>query len=202
MRLLVSLLASLALLLTACGSGDGTEDTTASDTSSPSAAATETGDESTSDSKSDTQGKKDKGGDEAPVAVAPILDFTATTLDGSTFEGASLAGTPTVLWFWAPWCPTCRAQIPNVTALADEYDGEVAVVGVGGLDSAGAIEDLAADIPHVTHLVDDAGEVWRHFEVTEQSTFTIIDADGEVVSEGYLTDSELDSAVERLADAA
>ncbi|TIC89018.1 redoxin domain-containing protein [Nocardioides sp. GY 10113] len=198
MRWFVSLLASLALL-TACGSQEGTAGTTDSATDS----ATDTVTASAPADRPEPATEHANGAGEKDATPVPeTLDFTATALDGSTFDGASLAGSPAVLWFWAPWCPTCRAQIPNVTALAKQYDGKVAVVGVGGLDSAGAIEDLAADIPHVTHLVDDAGEVWQHFEVTAQSTFTVLDADGEVVSEGYLTDDSLNTLVEQLADGA
>ncbi|MGH8827061.1 MAG: TlpA family protein disulfide reductase [Jiangellaceae bacterium] len=126
------------------------------------------------------------------------LDFTGTTLDGSRFDGSTLKGKPAVLWFWAPWCPTCRAQSGNVSAMAEKYDGEVAVIGVGGLDSAEAIEELAAQIPDVTHLVDDRGAVWQHFRVTAQSTYTVIDADGEIITEGYLDDAELNDLVAQL----
>jgi thiol-disulfide isomerase/thioredoxin len=126
-------------------------------------------------------------------------DFTGTTLDGDRFEGASLEGEPAVLWFWAPWCPTCRAQAPAVSDLAEEYEGRVAVVGVGSLDSESAIRDLAAQIPHVTHLVDDEGAVWQHFRVTEQSTYAVIGGDGEIKAEGYLDDDELAALVARLA---
>lgn len=125
--------------------------------------------------------------------------FSAETLDGSVLEGTSLEGRPAVLWFWAPWCPTCRAQIPNVSSLAEQYEGEVAVVGVGGFDDASAISDLAADIPHVTHVVDEDGEVWRHFRVTAQSTYTVISADGEIIVERYVDDAELNDLVARLA---
>jgi len=127
------------------------------------------------------------------------LDFTAETLDGATLEGSDLEGQPAVLWFWAPWCPTCRAQAPNVSALAEQYEGEVAVIGVGGLDDTTAIADLAEEIPHVTHVVDPDGEVWQHFGVTAQSTYTVVDADGEVVNDEYLEDAELNDLVARLA---
>jgi len=128
------------------------------------------------------------------------LDFSGTTVDGSRFDGSSLEGKPAVLWWWAPWCPTCRAQSGNVSELAEKYDGKVAVVAVGGLDSAQAIEGLAVQIPHVTHLVDDRGEVWQHFRVIAQSTYTVIDADGEIIAEGYLDDAELNDLVAQLAD--
>ena len=138
------------------------------------------------------------GSDVIGTGKVADLDFTGTTVAGSPFDGSSLAGKPAVLWFWAPWCPTCRAQSVNLSHLAEKYDGELAVVGVGGLDSAEAIEELAARIPNVTHLVDDRGEVWQHFRVTAQSTYTVIDADGEIISEGYLDDAELNDLVDRL----
>ena len=125
-------------------------------------------------------------------------DFTGTTLEGEPFEGAALEGRQAVLWFWAPWCPTCRAQSANISRLAKEYDGEVAVVGVGGLDSEDAIREMAEDVPYLTHLVDDGGDVWKHFRVTAQSTYTVIGADGEIKAEGYLDDDELNTLVEQL----
>ncbi len=137
----------------------------------------------------------------APIGTGKVADydFTGTTLSGEALEGSTLKGKPAVLWFWAPWCPTCRAQIPNLSHLAEQYAGKVSVVGVGGLDSAGAIEDLAARIPNVTHLIDDRGLLWRHFRVTAQSTFTVISSDGEIVSEGYLEDAQLNALVAQLA---
>lgn len=127
------------------------------------------------------------------------LDFTATTLSGKSFEGAQLEGKPAVLWFWAPWCSTCRAQSGTVSRLADQYDGEVSIVAVGGLDDEAAIRALAKRIPNVIHLVDDEGAVWKHFGVTAQSTYEVISADGEVVSTGYLDNDELTATVEKLA---
>ncbi len=144
----------------------------------------------------------ESGSDVIGTGKVADLDFTGTALDGSMFEGSSLEGKPAVVWFWAPWCPTCRAQSSNVSALAEKYDGEVAVVGVGGFDSAEAIEDLAGQIPHVTQLIDDRGEVWQHFRVTAQSTYTVIDDDGEIISEGYLDDTELNDLVAQLASEA
>lgn len=38
----------------------------------------------------------------ASGAEGPALGFAGTTVDGSRFDAATLAGTPTVLWFWTP----------------------------------------------------------------------------------------------------
>ena len=191
MRTLIALLTAGVLALAGCGTD--TESATSREPAPSTDAAS-----STASAPSPASGQGE-GAEGAASADSALYDFKGTTLDGATFEGAQLAGKPVVLWFWAPWCPTCRAQIPNVTELAEQYDGEVAVVGVGGLDDEDEIRELAEDIPNVTHLVDDEGEVWRHFGVTEQSTYTVIGADGEVEAEGYLDDEELNDLVAKLA---
>ena len=132
--------------------------------------------------------------------VADPLGFSSVTTSGEDFDGSSLSGRPAVLWFWAPWCPTCRGQIPGVTALADEYGDQVGIVGVGSLDDQGPIDDFAAEAKGVTHLADEDGEVWRHFGVTEQSVYVVLDKDGTIVSEGYLDDAELADLVAGLVD--
>ena len=45
-------------------------------------------------------------------AVPAALAFRATTVDGTAFAGAELAGKKTVLWFWAPWCTVCARAAP------------------------------------------------------------------------------------------
>lgn len=132
-----------------------------------------------------------------PGAVPESLDFVGTTVSGSEFEGSSLQGRPTLLWFWAPWCPTCRGQIPQVQGLADEYAGELNVVGVGSLDSSEAIAGFAADVAGITHLEDTDGELWKRFGVTEQSSFVLLDEDGSITFQtGYGGTDELDARVD------
>lgn len=145
-----------------------------------------------------------EGGGDAPPAASSAgppadLGFEAVTLEGGTLDGEDLAGTPTVFWFWAPWCPTCRAQAPAVSDLALKYDGVVEVVGVGGLADEADIRDYAATVEGPRHLVDPKGEIWQHFGVTAQSTYLVVDADGSVVADGYLDDPVLAERVAALA---
>lgn len=137
----------------------------------------------------------------APIGTGKVADydFSGTTLSGAAFNGSTLKGKPTVLWFWAPWCPTCRSQSPNVADLGKKYAGKVNIVAVSGLATKEMIDDIAPAIHNVTHLVDTKGTIWNHFHVETQSTFTVISADGEIVSEGYLEDARLDALVARLA---
>ena len=171
MRTRAALLAILFFLLSACGSTAGSPDVeSASGTSNGGAAA----------------GAKDLG-------------FTSTTVAGASFDGESLAGKPTVFWFWAPWCSACRGQIGGVSALAEKHEDAVNVVGVGGLDDTAAIADFAEEVSSkVTMLSDDKGSVWRHFGVKAQSTYLVLDASGEQVASGYLDDAELAEVVDDL----
>ena len=182
----------MGALLTGCGSQ--AEPTSAEPTS-----AEPTGNPAASPSSGDTRPatKQDRGSREDPPAEVPeTLDFAATTVTGEPFEGASLAGKPTLLWFWAPWCPTCRGQIPQVEGLAAEFGDDVNVIGIGSLDSAEAIAGFAGDVDDLTHLEDEEGELWRRFGVTEQSSFVLLDADGSVAYEaGYGGSDELGSRV-------
>ena len=126
------------------------------------------------------------------------MKFEATTVDGKSFDAASLAGKPALFWFWAPWCPTCKAQIPEVQKLAKTYEGRVNVVGVGSLDGGNAIKRFADDAWGMTHLTDEQGKVWKHFGVVEQSSFLLLNAKGEkVFSAGYGGSSKLPDEVAR-----
>lgn len=138
-------------------------------------------------------------GSAAGSGATADLDFAGVTLAGARFDGNTLKGKPTVLWFWAPWCPTCLRQSGNVAELGRTYAGRVNVVAVSGLATKKMIEDIAPAIQGVTHLVDTEGTIWTHFRVEAQSTFTVISADGTIVSEGYLEDSALNALVDQLA---
>ncbi len=182
LKTLAALLLGALLVLTGCGAtaeGEGLPASAASAGPSGSTGST--------------------GGSSSRSMVSPELEFTAEALDGSTFDGTELAGKPAVLWFWAPWCPTCLAQASGVSGLAGKYDGVVNVVGVGGLSDVAAIRDFAEMVPGPTHLIDEEGAVWRHFGVTAQSTYVVLDADGAVVADGYLDDAALARKVAELA---
>jgi thiol-disulfide isomerase/thioredoxin len=121
-----------------------------------------------------------------PVEIPASLRFSGTTTEGKAFDGASLYGKPALLWFWAPWCPTCRSQILEVQRLAKQSDGQVRVMGVSSLDDAPAIETFAKQVPEITHLIDERGRIWKHFRVVEQSSFVLLDRRGnETFRTGY-----------------
>ena len=57
---------------------------------------------------------------------------------GEPFELRQLASapTPTLLWFWAPWCDVCNAEAPAIERMAASAGERLAVVAIGGRDDA------------------------------------------------------------------
>jgi thiol-disulfide isomerase/thioredoxin len=133
----------------------------------------------------------------APAAepVPDVLDFTAETVTGARFEGASLSGRPAVLWFWAPWCPVCKRGAEGVSAAAVELGDSVTFVGVAGL--SGSVDEMRAfvedaDVQAFPHIADVDGAVYTRFDVTQQDTFAFIAADGTVETvDGYGSDPDI-----------
>ena len=179
-RFAASLSAAIAALAAAAGCVDGTSTGPAAQAPSVSAAV-----QSTAAPATATSG--------ASAAAPQTLAFTARTVDGKEFNGATLAGKPVVLWFWAPWCPTCASQAKGVKATAEQLAGKVNVVGVGGLDDEPAMRRFIGEwkLDAVPHLSDEAGTVWKKFGVTSQSTFVLLDSRGTVVHKGVLRGEDL-----------
>jgi thiol-disulfide isomerase/thioredoxin len=122
--------------------------------------------------------------------VPESLKFTGTTLDGKPFDGASLAGRPVVLWFWAPWCATCAGEAATVADAAKQYQGKVDILGVAGMGPERDMHQFVRDqqVGNITHLADTAGVVWKRFGITEQSLYVVLDRTGKVVAKGFMDD--------------
>lgn len=177
-----------AFSLSACGA----EEEPAEPDPTTSEAATEDAEETTGEEETT----------EADMAVPELLDFTAVTLDGEDFEGSSLAGDPTVLWFWEHDCPVCQGQGGAVSGLFETYGDQVDIVGVAGagLYATGSTEDRHGFVDQtgtgsLVHLEDVDYELRTSFEVVSQSVYVVLDADGEVVENGSLSESDLNDAV-------
>jgi thiol-disulfide isomerase/thioredoxin len=75
-----------------------------------------------------------------------IPELTMTTLDGKTITSSELAGKVVIYNFWATWCAPCRAEIPDLVKLQNQYKDHLVIIGVLSEDEPG---------PHVSRFAAD-----------------------------------------------
>lgn len=185
-RLIVAI-AAAGLVLSACGSGS-------EQTNGAAAAA------------SPAPGAGIGGASGAPgaVTVPQPLKFTAATVSGGTIEGATLLSSPTVAWFWAPWCSICRAEAPDVAAAQAKFSGQVTFVGIAGRGPVRDMQQFIADtgVGSFEHAVDPDGRIWTGFRVLSQPAFAFIHPDGSIeMVNGSLSSASLEERIGGLLDA-
>lgn len=140
---------------------------------------------------------------EEPPEAEDGPGFTATTLDGDQIESASFAGTPVVLWFWAPWCTICQAEGPGLAEVAAEFEGQIEFVGVAGLGSVEEMQVFVTDTgtDGLVHMVDDDGSIWQRFGVVATPSHGFVTSEGDVeIERGWLRAADLRERAQELLD--
>jgi len=83
----------------------------------------------------------------APAAGASPLPAPIKTLDGRTLSAADLNGRAVILNFWAPWCPPCVREMPELDRFSRSPAGRgVLVIGLA-IDEQPAVEKFLAAHP-------------------------------------------------------
>jgi thiol-disulfide isomerase/thioredoxin len=94
----------------------------------------------------------------------PVPDLTMTTLEGKTITTRELAGKVVIFNFWATWCAPCRAEIPDLVKLQDQYKDHLVIIGVLSEDSPGPhVSRFAADYKINYPIVPETEEMLKVF---------------------------------------
>ena len=64
------------------------------------------------------------------VGKAARLDYTLKDMHGADVTLSSFKGKVILLNFWATWCGPCKAEIPSLVMLQDQYRDDLVVLGV------------------------------------------------------------------------
>jgi cytochrome c biogenesis protein CcmG/thiol:disulfide interchange protein DsbE len=102
----------------------------------------------------------------APIVGETAPDFTATTIDGTEVQLASLRGSVVWLTFGASWCQPCRSENPDIKAAEAAFrDRGVVVVQVYISEDASSVADYAARLglpyPKVADVTDQIASNYR-----------------------------------------
>lgn len=151
--------------------------------------AEESQDDSTEGNKMTSVGPEAEGDDDVETSdevgtskgdMAP--DFELETLEGDPVKLSDYRGQKVIVNFWATWCPPCRAEIPDLQKVYDEYDVEILAVNLTDTESdRGKVEPFVDDFEMTFPvLMDETSDVATTYEVAAYPTSYMIDSSGHV----------------------
>jgi thiol-disulfide isomerase/thioredoxin len=111
-------------------------------------------------------------------------DFTVEDGEGEYVTLSNMRGVPTVVNFWASWCPPCRSEMPHFEAMYGELGDRVNFMMVdltgGGETKAAADEYIEKNGFTFPVYYDTDGGAGEAYEVRAIPMSIFIDAEGKV----------------------
>lgn len=125
------------------------------------------------------------------VKTIPAIDFTLKDQYGNTHTLSDYKGKTVFLNFWATWCSPCRAEMPDIQKLYEEFQQEdvvilgVAAPGLGREKSEEGIKGFLEENGYTYPVVMDIdAEAFQAYGINSFPTTFMIDKDGNVF--GYI----------------
>lgn len=143
----------------------------------------------------------------APDTIA-APDFTLTDQFGNTHTLSDYKGKTVFLNFWATWCPPCRAEMPEIQELYEDYGenaNDIIILGVAspGVGREGSEEEVAAFLENNGYsypvAMDTGGTMAATYGISAYPTTFMIDKEGNVFGyvSGQLTKDIMISIIEQ-----
>lgn len=93
-----------------------------------------------------------------------VIDFSWKDGSKTTSVSSFAKGKVLVLNFWGTWCPPCRKELPDLSAISREMTSNVVVVGVALERVANPVEHVASfvkknNIPYINAVASQSDEV-------------------------------------------
>ena len=124
-----------------------------------------------------------------PKKPKQVPDFQLLTLEGIEYNKQSLSGQPALLFFWAPWCPYCQAELPKLAQYYQQRKpAELRVLAFGVKDTREAVASYINNNPNTfpfpsVYDVDD--RVAKAIGVNGVPRYFLLDSRGNIVEGGY-----------------
>lgn len=118
-------------------------------------------------------------GDKAP-------DFTAEMLDGSSVTLSALLNKPTLLIFWATWCPPCRAELAHLQeGVIDVFGDAINVLPLSRGEKREVVEEYIAKMGYTFAVgLDSEQKAYNLYASNYIPRCFVIDTDGTVLYSG------------------
>lgn len=161
------------------------------------------------DKKFETRALRDDGTEfvgEIGIEVGELApNFSASNFEGERFQLSDFRGKVVFLNFWASWCGPCRAEMPAMQDLLDQYGDDIVVIAINNQEAydpaTGFIEQIGVSFTQFG--LDPGGDIVNAYRVVTMPTSYFIDAEGRIadVHLGQITFDEMVEGLE-LAQAA
>ena len=128
--------------------------------------------------------------------------------DSTSFKQVLEHEMPVVLNFWAALCPPCRAEMPDIQKVSEQYEGRVIFLGldVGPFLMLGT-GDQALHLLNLLKITypsgsTERGEVIQDYEISSMPTTFFITPEGEIQRKwaGLLNEEKLIELVQELLE--
>mgnify|MGYP001308870342 CR=1 FL=1 len=123
--------------------------------------------------------------DKMPKEGEPAIDFIYPDKDGNEFSLANFKGTLIYVDVWATWCGPCRAEIPYLQKLEEEYHGDnITFLSVSvDTDKDAWLKMVKEKELGGTQLwADGWSEITKSYAIFGIPRFMLFSADGNVIS--------------------
>ncbi|MEW6406731.1 MAG: TlpA disulfide reductase family protein, partial [Chloroflexota bacterium] len=132
-------------------------------------------------------------------------DFTLQTPLGETYTLSELRGQAVLINLWATWCPPCRAEMPAIEKVYQEYkDQGLVVLAINASYQDDPLQIVPfAEEHHLTFpiLLDETGAVASLYQLRALPSSFFVDRQGtirEVVIGGPMSEALLRTRIEEI----
>jgi peroxiredoxin len=153
----------------------------------------------------DRSGTSTAGQIPAPQEGFLAPDFELETTTGETVKLSDLRGQAVLVNLWATWCPPCRAEMPAIERIHNEYQDDGLVVLAVNMTYQDAFSDIAPFVEEYNLtfpiLLDKTNSVGSAYQLRSLPSSFFIDRDGiiqEVIIGGPMAEALLRTRVEEI----
>ncbi len=131
-------------------------------------------------------------------------DFTVEMLDGGKVTLSELQGKPTLLIFWATWCPPCRLELSKLQEhIIDRYGDKINVLPISRGEERAKVEGYISKMGYTFAVgLDGDQSIYRQYATNYIPRCFVIDANGKVLYSGVGYDETVAKEVEQNIDKA